>query len=429
MRSLSWIQNKVNRNGVLKAALDNGSIQIVYRQSIVSQDKLTVQWKLTVFILDLLIVDIVTKALGRLGFEVAQVGETLHAVGDFLLTAVERAAVTSEEKEAQLQEKEKQAQQTAAQLKVTESTVSDLQSQIEALREELELMRLMPTPKARSGAKGPRGAKGEKGDPGKDLVATSASLSDLQDVSDENPEQGHVLTWDQLASQWSPKPAKAALASIGGGSGGGLTVGTYGEGGYDVGTAVKAIRFSTGSGFQVIEGPDGEQEALVSLNSTFKTWKIPGQQDLVAFGEDIMHLTSSGGVTLTTSIVDDVKTINIDGGIGLDYWEETETQDLIPKSDTMQDLGSAIRSLRGIYLGGKLLSINSAGELCIDHHPLAFAFAKYDGRDVLEDGSDWNDIADGGEFGLLESDLTYSLEEPNNWETPSADGGSLTAEE
>ena len=429
MRNLSWIQAKINRNGVLKAALDNGSIQIVYRQpGVVSGDGLSVQWRLTVFILDLLIVDIVSKALDRLGFEVAQVGETLHASGDFLLTAAEKALIASEAKEAKLQQKEKEAKETALALKATESTVSDLQSQIEALREELELMRLMPAPRARAGAKGAKGAKGDKGEPGKDLVATSATLGDLQDVSDENPEQGHVLTWDQISSQWAPKPARMALASVGGG-GGGLTVGTYGEGGYDVGTAVRAIRFSTGSGFTVVEGPDGDKEALVSLNSTFKTWKIEGQEDLVAFGEDTMHLTATGGVTLTTSVIDDIKTINIDGGIGLDYWEETETQDLIPKSDMMQDLGSAVQSLRGIYIGGKLLSINSAGELCIDHHPLAFAFARYDGRDVLEDGSDWNDVADGGEIGLLESDLTYTLEEPNNWQTPAADGGSLLAEE
>lgn len=445
MRSLSWIQSKINRNGVLKAALDNGSIQIVYRQpGIVSADKLTVQWKLTVFILDLLIVDIVSKALDRLGFEVAQVGETLHAVGDFLLTTYERALVASEEKEAKIQQKEKEAKETVAQLRATESTVSDLQSQIEALREELELLRLMPALRGRTGSKGAKGAKGDKGEPGKDLVATEAVLADLQDVSDLPPEPGQVLTWDQIDQQWTPKSARIALASIGGGGAGGsgggggspLTVGTYGpQGDIDTVTEVTAIRFSTSSGFSVVEGINGN-EALIALNSTFKTWKIPGQDDLVAEGEDIINITASGGVTLTTSTVGDVKTLNIHstggggggGGGALAYWEETETADLIPVSDETQDLGSAQNSIRGIYLGGKLLSVNKYGELCVDHQPLAYAFAQYDGRDVVLNPSDWNDIADGGEITQLESQLTYALEEPNNFTTPPADGGTLEVE-
>lgn len=99
------------------------------------------------------------------------------------------------------------------------------------------------------------------------------------------------------------------IGAAGGGSP--LTVGTYGPlGDIDIVTEVTAIRFNTSSGFSVVEGVNGN-EALIALNSTFKTWKIPGQDDLVAEGEDIINITASGGVTLTTSTVGDVKTLNI----------------------------------------------------------------------------------------------------------------------
>jgi hypothetical protein len=106
-----------------------------------------------------------------------------------------------------------------------------------------------------------------------------------------------------------------AVVEIGAGSGGGsLTVGTYGTGAADVGTAVTALRFATGSGFSVTAGPNGATEARVSLNSTFKTWKVPGQTDLVASGEDTINITGSGGITITTSQSGATKTLDIDGG-------------------------------------------------------------------------------------------------------------------
>lgn len=437
MRSLSWIQAKINRNGVLAAALQEGSIQIVYKKAEVSSDQLSVTWRLTVFIVDITIGTIVRKALARMGFNVEAVGETIYAVQDFLLSSEEKTQIKREAQAAKEQEKEEEAKATVQTLRATETTVTDLQQQIEALREELELIRLMPAAKGRRGNTGRKGEKGDPGQPGKDMVATEAVLGDLQDVSDLPPEPGQVLTWDQIDQQWTPKSAKTALASIGGGGAGGggspLTVGTYGPNGdLDTVTEVTAIRFSTNSGFSVVEGLNGN-EALVALNSTFKTWRIPGQDDLVAEGEDLINITASGSITLTTSTVGDVKTLNIHapgvpGGSGtgsLLYWEETETADLIPQSDMTQDLGSGTNSIRGIYLGGRLLSVNEYGELCVDHQPLAYAFAQYDGRDVVVNPSDWNDIADGGEITQLESQLTYTLEEPNNFTTPPADGGTL----
>ena len=441
MRSLNWIQAKINRNGVLAAALKDGSIQVVYKKAEISSDELSVTWRLTVFIIDVMIAEIVGKTLRRMGFAVEVVGETMYAMQEFLLTGEEKAKLRQEATAAKEQEKEQQAKATVQTLRATETTVSDLQQQIEALREELELIRLMPAAKGRRGGQGAKGDRGEQGPSGKDLIATEANLGDLQDVSDLPPEPGQVLTWDQIDQQWTPKSAKTALTSLGGGSAGGsgggggipLTVGTYGlQGDVDTVTEVSAIRFSTSSGFSVVQGDSGT-EALIALNSTFKTWRIPGQDDLVAEGEDLINITSSGSVTLTTSTVGTVKTLNIHapgsggggGGGSLTYWEETDTADLIPLSDMTQDLGSGEKNIRGIYLGGKLLSVNTAGELCIDHMPLAFAFAEYDGRDVVLNPSDWNAIADGGEITELQSQLTYTLEEPNNFTTPPADGGTL----
>lgn len=426
---------------MLAAALKDGSIQVVYKKAEISADNLSVTWRLTVFIIDVMIAEIVGKTLKRMGFAVEAVGETMYAVQEFLLSGDEKAQIKKEAAAVKEQEREQEAKATVQTLKATETTVSDLQEQIEALREELELIRLIPAAKGSKGVRGAKGERGAAGAAGKDLVATEANLGDLQDVSDLPPEPGQVLTWDQIDQQWTPKSARSALTSIGGGGAGGggggagipLTVGTYGpQGDVDTVTEVSAIRFSTSSGFSVVEGDNGT-EALIALNSTFKTWRIPEQDDLVAEGEDLINITSSGSVTLTTSTVGTVKTLNIHapgsggggGGGSLTYWEETQTADLIPLSDMTQDLGSGEKSIKGIYLGGKLLSVNTAGELCIDHKPLAYVFAPYDGRDIVNPGSDWNDVADGGEIAATSAGLSYTLADPNNFTTPAADGGTL----
>lgn len=115
-----------------------------------------------------------------------------------------------------------------------------------------------------------------------------------------------------------------SIVELSGGSGGGggssiagITVGTYGgpNGVIDVGSAVTALRFAAGSGFSVTQGPDGATEARVSLNSTFKTWHVAGQQDLVAEGEDEITIEAGTGVTLTTTPTG-TKKLKIDGFSG-----------------------------------------------------------------------------------------------------------------
>lgn len=131
------------------------------------------------------------------------------------------------------------------------------------------------------------------------------ALNDLSDVTLGSPEAGQVLKYN--GSAW----VNAADATGGGGVSG-ITVGTYGANASDVGTAVTALRFDKASGFSVVQGPDGATEARVSLNSTFKTWHVAGQSDLVAEGEDEITIEAGTGITLSTTPTG-TKKLKIDG--------------------------------------------------------------------------------------------------------------------
>jgi hypothetical protein len=62
---------------------------------------------------------------------------------------------------------------------------------------------------------------------------------------------------------------------------------------------VTSLRFDSNSGFDVIGLGNGL--AKVKINSTFKTWKVDGQEDLVAFGLDTMRFIAGTGIGITTS--------------------------------------------------------------------------------------------------------------------------------
>jgi len=61
-------------------------------------------------------------------------------------------------------------------------------------------------------------------------------------------------------------------------------------------TDVTAIRFDTDSGFDVVDLGSGIVK--VQMNSTFKTWKSTGQQDLVATGLDTVEFVAGSGITI-----------------------------------------------------------------------------------------------------------------------------------
>ena len=72
---------------------------------------------------------------------------------------------------------------------------------------------------------------------------------------------------------------------------------------------ITAIRFDTEAGFDITDLGDGAVK--VGMNSTFKYWKVDGQQDLVANGLDTIRFVAGSGIKITTDINSDPKSIKI----------------------------------------------------------------------------------------------------------------------
>ena len=72
-------------------------------------------------------------------------------------------------------------------------------------------------------------------------------------------------------------------------------------------TDISAIRFDTDSGFAIDDLSNGEVK--IKMNSTYKTWKVDGQTDLVAEGLDTMNFASDKHIDITTSTAGGNKTI------------------------------------------------------------------------------------------------------------------------
>lgn len=88
---------------------------------------------------------------------------------------------------------------------------------------------------------------------------------------------------------------------------------------------VTKIRFDTDSGFDVTNLGSGAVK--IGMNSTFKTWKVDGQTDLVAIGLDTVRFAAGSGIVITTNAASDPKSITfktIDKTITL-YQEGTLT--------------------------------------------------------------------------------------------------------
>jgi len=79
---------------------------------------------------------------------------------------------------------------------------------------------------------------------------------------------------------------------------------------------VTRLLFDQDTGFNLTEITTGVVK--VALGSTFKTWKVTGQQDLVAIGEDTIRIVAGSGISLTTNPYAAIKTLTINstGGGG-----------------------------------------------------------------------------------------------------------------
>lgn len=75
-------------------------------------------------------------------------------------------------------------------------------------------------------------------------------------------------------------------------------------------TDVKGIRFDANSGFDVTDLGSGNVK--IAMNSTFKTWKIAGQSDLIANGLDTIEFVGSDGTVITSNTLANPKTITFD---------------------------------------------------------------------------------------------------------------------
>jgi len=70
---------------------------------------------------------------------------------------------------------------------------------------------------------------------------------------------------------------------------------------------VTSLRFDSNSGFDVVGLGNGL--ASIKMNSTFKTWKVNGQSDLVANGLDTMRFVAGSGISITTNANSNPKSI------------------------------------------------------------------------------------------------------------------------
>ena len=87
----------------------------------------------------------------------------------------------------------------------------------------------------------------------------------------------------------------------GNGGGGNLTVSNWSTGNVisNTITNVEFLRFNANTGITVSN--IGNNSALVSLGSSFKTWEVAGQGNLVAVGEDVVQFVAGSGITITTN--------------------------------------------------------------------------------------------------------------------------------
>lgn len=74
-------------------------------------------------------------------------------------------------------------------------------------------------------------------------------------------------------------------------------------------TNITAIKFDTDAGFDITDLGSGTVK--VGMNSTFKYWKVDGQDDLVANGLDTIEFVAGPGIQISTDPNSDPKAIKI----------------------------------------------------------------------------------------------------------------------
>jgi hypothetical protein len=83
---------------------------------------------------------------------------------------------------------------------------------------------------------------------------------------------------------------------------------------------VSIVELDTATGYG-ITGDASNNYVRLTIESTFKTWKVAGQTDLVASGLDTAHFVEGDNVRLTTDISGSVKSLRI-GVTGMGVFEK-----------------------------------------------------------------------------------------------------------
>lgn len=122
-----------------------------------------------------------------------------------------------------------------------------------------------------------------------------------------------VATRDYIQFGDGSRQYTANAGTGGGGGGASLTVSLTDDSNNftNVVTAVTGIRFDANSGFDVTNLGSGNVK--IAMNSTFKTWKIAGQNDLIANGLDTIAFVASNGISIRSNTLADPKSITFDG--------------------------------------------------------------------------------------------------------------------
>ena len=106
---------------------------------------------------------------------------------------------------------------------------------------------------------------------------------------------------------------------------------------------VSALRFDTTTGFSVTD--IGNNSALISLGSSFKTWEVAGQANLVAVGEDVVEFVAGNGISITTNALSTPQQIKF-----------TATYGNGNVTTLLSNLGSNVVSTTGNITGGNILT-------------------------------------------------------------------------
>jgi len=155
---------------------------------------------------------------------------------------------------------------------------------------------------------------------GSKLITVGANLANLN-VRNINANGTSGIAGQILTSNSSGGIYWGTFTGGGGGGTGTITVrSTNGDGGSvnTVVTDVTGINFDESTGIHVTD--QGHGNVFVSLGSSFKTIQVPGQNSIIAVGEDTLTIANGPGITLSTSN-SAPKTLTISSTAGVGYFD------------------------------------------------------------------------------------------------------------